>query len=57
MPASEAGESITYQLEFENEDQLDIFYRWLGWLRATYPDAQSLAERITTAVEEMMAHE
>lgn len=48
---STRGYSITYEIAFNNEDEQERWYDFLGTLRKEYPDVDTIAERILLAVE------
>lgn len=45
------GYSITYEIAFNNEDEQERWYEFLGTLRKEYPDVDTIAQRILLAVE------
>lgn len=47
-----AGYKIVYEIAFNNEDEQSEWYDFLSELRETYPDCETISERILCAVRE-----
>lgn len=46
--------SIRYDLVFNNEDEQDRWYAFLSWLRAQYPEVETIAERILLETDKLV---
>jgi len=53
-PKKEKGYAICYELTFNNEQEQEEWYEFLGILKRKYPDVDTIAERVLIAVRDWL---